>query len=73
MCFFFFYFCYDNGSLDGRDVQVGLIDRMVYYRHVGGVLVFSVCGVWFSLQDLLFFPTHFVTQHEYEEDKKICI
>jgi hypothetical protein len=36
----FFYFCCDNGSPDGRDVQAGMTDRMVYQRHVGGFLVF---------------------------------
>jgi hypothetical protein len=55
-----FYFCCDNGSLDGRDVHAGLADRLVYQRHVGGFLVFPVCGVWFNPQDLLFIPTYFV-------------
>jgi hypothetical protein len=27
-------------SPDGRDVQAGLTDRMVYKRHMGGVLVY---------------------------------
>jgi hypothetical protein len=48
-------FCCDNGSPDGRDVQAGLTDRMVYQRHVGGFLVFPVGGVWFSLQDFASF------------------
>jgi hypothetical protein len=32
-----FYLCCDDGSPDGRDVQAGLADRMVYQRHVGCV------------------------------------
>jgi hypothetical protein len=43
-------FCCDNGSPDGRGVQEGFIDGMIYQRHVGGFLVFPVCGVWFNLQ-----------------------
>jgi hypothetical protein len=53
-------FCCDNGSPDGTDVRAGLTARMVYQRHVGGFLAFPVCGVWFSLQDLRFFPTYSV-------------
>jgi hypothetical protein len=53
-------FCCDNGSPDARDVQTGMTDRMVYQRHVGGFLVFSICCVWFILQDLRFIPTYFV-------------
>jgi hypothetical protein len=34
------FFC-DNGSPDGRDVQAGLTDRMIYQRHVGGFLAFQ--------------------------------
>jgi hypothetical protein len=30
---------------------------MSYDRHVGGFLVFPVCGVWLNLQHLRFFPT----------------
>jgi hypothetical protein len=56
----FFDFCRDNGSPDGRDVQDGLTDQMVYQRHVGRFLVFSVYGVWFNLQDLYFIATYFV-------------
>jgi hypothetical protein len=40
-----FYFCCDNRSPYGRDVQAGLTDWMVYQRHVGWFLVFPVCGV----------------------------
>jgi hypothetical protein len=32
-------------------------------RDVGGFLVFLVCGVWFNLQDLSFFPTYFCGLH----------
>jgi hypothetical protein len=39
-----------------RDIQTGLTDRMVQQRHVGGFHVFLVCGVWFYLKDLRFFP-----------------
>jgi hypothetical protein len=48
-------FCCDNGTPDGRDVQAGLTDRMIYQRHVCGFLVFPVGGVrlnscrWFML------------------------
>jgi hypothetical protein len=37
----------------------GLTERIIYQRHVGGFLVFPVCGVWVNLQDLRFFPTYF--------------
>jgi hypothetical protein len=50
-----FYFCCDNGSPDMRDVQAGLTDRIVYQRHVGGFLVFLVCGFWFNLQSFTFY------------------
>jgi hypothetical protein len=43
-------FCCDNGSPDGRDVQAGLTDRMVYQRHVSGFLVFPAGGVRYNLQ-----------------------
>jgi hypothetical protein len=45
------YTC-SNWSPGGRDVQGGLTDRMVYQRHVGGFLVFPVCGARFNMQDL---------------------
>jgi hypothetical protein len=32
-------------SPDGRDIQDGLTERMIYRRHVGGFLVFSVGGL----------------------------
>jgi hypothetical protein len=47
-----------------RDVQNGLTDRTVYERHEGRFLVFPVCGVGFSLQDLRFIPTYFVVFFE---------
>jgi hypothetical protein len=53
--------CCNNGGPNGRDVQAGLTDRMVYQRHEGGFLVFPTCGVWFNLQDLRFITTYFVT------------
>jgi hypothetical protein len=31
---------------------------MIYQRHVGGLLVFLVGGVWFNLQDLHFLPIY---------------
>jgi hypothetical protein len=38
-----------------------LTDRMVRQIHVSGFhVVFRAFDVWFSLQDLLFFPTYFV-------------
>jgi hypothetical protein len=49
-------FCCNNGSPDGRTDQVELTDRMVYQRHADGFFVFPVCGVWFNLRDLCFFP-----------------
>jgi hypothetical protein len=55
-----FDFLCDNGRPDGRDVQVGSTDGMVQQRHVGGFLVFPVCGVWFNLQDLRFIPAYFM-------------
>jgi hypothetical protein len=55
-----FYFCCNNVSPDGIDVQAGLTGRMVQQRNVGGFLVFLVCGVWFNLQELRFIPTYFV-------------
>jgi hypothetical protein len=58
--FQYFYFCCDNGSRDGRDIQAGLTDRMVQQRHVGGFLVFPVRGVGLNPQDLRFIPTYFV-------------
>jgi hypothetical protein len=58
--FSFFDFCYDNRGPDERDVQGGLTDRMVQQRHVGGFLVFPVCGIGLNLQDLRFIPTYFV-------------
>jgi hypothetical protein len=45
-------FCHEDGSPDGRDVHAGLIEQMIYQRHVGRFLVFPVCGVLFSTQDL---------------------
>jgi hypothetical protein len=55
-----FYFCCHSGGPDGRNVQIGLTEQMVYQRHVGGFLVFPACGVWFNLQDLRFIPTYSV-------------
>jgi hypothetical protein len=49
--------CCDYGSHNGRDVQVGLTDRMFYQIKMGGLLVFPVCCVRFNLQDLSFIPT----------------
>jgi hypothetical protein len=34
---------------------------------VGGFLVFSVCGVWFNLQNLHFIPRYFVAFFVYVE------
>jgi hypothetical protein len=48
-------FCCDNGSPDGRVVEAGWSDRMIYERHVGRFLVSPVGGVWFNLEDLHFF------------------
>jgi hypothetical protein len=42
---YFSDFCCHNESPDGRDVEAGLADRMVYQRHVGGFLIFRVCAV----------------------------
>jgi hypothetical protein len=44
----------------GETTKLGLTDRMVYHRHVSGFLVYPVCGVWFNLQNLSFFPTYIV-------------
>jgi hypothetical protein len=41
-------------------VQMGEMSKLGYQRHVGGFLVFPVCGVWFNLQDLRFFLIYFV-------------
>jgi hypothetical protein len=55
----FFYFCCDNVSPDGRDVQDGLTGRMVYQRHVADSLYFlhvvfgSVCKNFASFQHIL--------------------
>jgi hypothetical protein len=45
---------------DGRDVQAGLTDQMVYQRHVGGFLVLgSMCKTIVSFQHILgFFRAH---------------
>jgi hypothetical protein len=40
--------CFLNDCRDRRDVQAGLTDRVVSERHLGGFLVFPVCGVWFG-------------------------
>jgi hypothetical protein len=50
-------FCCITGVQMG---EIGLTDQMIYPRHLGGYLVFAAGGVWFSLQDLCFFPTYFV-------------
>jgi hypothetical protein len=53
-------FCCDIASPDGRDVRDVMTDRMIYHRHMGGFLVFSVFGAGLNLQNLRFFPTNFV-------------
>jgi hypothetical protein len=45
--------------------QMGVMSKVGWLigwssRDLGEFLVFSVCGVWFNLQDLGFIPTHFV-------------
>jgi hypothetical protein len=35
-----FYFCCENTTPGGRDVQDGLNDRMVYQKHVDGFFIF---------------------------------
>jgi hypothetical protein len=47
----FFYFRCDNSSPDGTDIQAGLIDQMVYQRHVGRFLVSPV--MWCSVQSAI--------------------
>jgi hypothetical protein len=54
------FFSCDDGIQDGRDIQAGLTDQMVYQRYVDRFFVFPVCGVWFHLQNLRFIPTYFV-------------
>jgi hypothetical protein len=61
-------FCFNSGSPDGRDVQAGLTDGKSHYRHLGRFPVFPVGDVWFYLQDLRFFPTHFVASFIYMLD-----
>jgi hypothetical protein len=34
---------------------------MTYQRHVGGLFLFPLCGVWFNLKDIRFFTTYLVT------------
>jgi hypothetical protein len=46
-------FCCDSCP-DGKDVQAGLTDRIIYQRHVGGLLVFPVGGLGFNLQNNMF-------------------
>jgi hypothetical protein len=41
------FYC-DSESPGGRDVQAGLTDRMVYQRHMRGLFVFYVGGIWFN-------------------------
>jgi hypothetical protein len=54
-----FYFCCDNGSPDGRDVQAGLTDRMVSDRPsifrsvIKNVNFASYCGVPLKLRDAI--------------------
>jgi hypothetical protein len=54
----FFYFRCDNRGPDGRDVQAGLTDRMVYQRHAADSLYFlyvvfgSICKTFPSFQHI---------------------
>jgi hypothetical protein len=57
----FVYFCCDNGSSDGRDVQTVLTDRMGYQRNVGGFLYFLQVVFGAICETFAFFPpTYFV-------------
>jgi hypothetical protein len=46
-------FCWYSGSPDGRDVQAGFTEWMVYQRQVDVFLVFPVCGVWFNVHQFI--------------------
>jgi hypothetical protein len=42
------------------DIHTELTDQLLYLIHVGGFLVvFPARGIWFSVQELPFFPTYF--------------
>jgi hypothetical protein len=56
----------------GEMFQAELTDQMVYQRHIDGFLVFSVCGVWFNPQDLLFFPTYW-RDGDIIQSRKLCV